>query len=379
MKLMIRKTQAVQTDNIDAPMEEQRDNEQRTTVVLEGSHQTKTGADNVEGKGKNCDMATKNNQPSQIVVDESRGKKMVTMSLKLNQVTTKKKPLATDEVTAAVRADPKLQCSSSKQFLSNSKLKGRNIPRIHSEDLSYKNPEGMIGSGSYGKCFKGLYRGNIPVVVKKFQCFVNEREVKKEAEVMQDIQGVEHHPSLPLLIGIRVNIRPYLLVSQFHGGNDCAYTLASGIRSELLTTPQQWLEVLIDLTTALGFIHQKGWIHDDLKENNVVLHLINNKWKPVIIDFGKSVKIGSAKCSLKTRDAKVYYWKAPEVLSGKSPPSTLSDIFSLGQVIKYVAKKAIKIKSFEECYECCLTRVSTLRPSSAQMVAAKLEAFKKTM
>jgi len=285
-------------------------------------------------------------------VEQSRGKKIVQLS----------------QQHQALKKQPQ-QSQHSKAMISIS------VSRIHREDLPYKVPDDKIGSGSYGRCYKGTYRGNIPVVVKNFRSSVNAREILHE-EVMQDIQWIEHHSSLPLLIGISVNAKPCLLVSQFHGNNMSAYTLSTAIKSKLLAASSEWLDVLITLAQALGFIHQKGWVHDDLKENNVVLHLMNDKWQPVIIDFGKSVRAATAKCGTKTRDPSIYYWKAPELLACLSPPSFLSDMYSLCKIIKLVGNKINVAESFSELFLCCLASKPSMRPSSAQMVAAKLETWK---
>ena len=77
----------------------------------------------------------------------------------------------------------------------NAKIK--NIPQIHTDDLSYQS---IIGSSSFEKCFKGRYGGNILAIVNKFKSYLTNEEVLNEAEAMQDIQRVDHQPSLALLI-----------------------------------------------------------------------------------------------------------------------------------------------------------------------------------
>ena len=67
------------------------------------------------------------------------------------------------------------------------------------------------------------------------------------------------------------------------------------------------------------FIHERGFLHNDLKSNNVVIDGSENK--PVIIDFGKSCKIAKARL----RKPKVNIEKSmnkfphitPEILCGE--------------------------------------------------------------
>ncbi|XP_031553520.1 RAF proto-oncogene serine/threonine-protein kinase-like [Actinia tenebrosa] len=251
------------------------------------------------------------------------------------------------------------------------------ITRINRDDLTTQKQEDIIGSGSYGTCYKAYYRGNIPVVIKEFKPLLSKAEVIREATAILNIQKIEHHPCLPLLLGINLNKSPPLLVTQFHGAeNDTSHTLSKAIRSKLLKSNEQWLDILIQLVKAVGFIHTRGWIHNDLKENNIVLHKITEmEWRPIVIDFGKSVKVLEAKCC-KPKE-KNYYWIAPEVLEGRSPPLQLSDIFSLGFIIKFVFRKLFTHKLADFVFESCLIKAPHLRMTSAQKLAATLISYKK--
>lgn len=289
------------------------------------------------------------------------------------------------KTTTALKNDRAAVCKTTQQTVSKTTQSLRSstpeklLPRIHREDLTEQQLKDVIGSGSYGTCYKGIYRGNIPVVIKAFKKSLVKAEVIREARAIQEIQSIEHHPCLPLVIGISLSDIPYLLVTQFHGaGNDLTYTLSKAVNSELLQTKEQWLDVLIEIAKALGFIHRRGWIHNDLKENNIVLHkLLQGQWRPIIIDFGKSVKVDEATCSKPKKDGQIYRWIAPEVLEGRCPPSPSSDIFSLGTIIKYVLRRVIKDKHTDYLFESCLISVPQLRAGNAQTVAASLIEYRK--
>ena len=82
------------------------------------------------------------------------------------------------------------------------------------------------------------------------------------------------------------------------------------------------------------FIQERGFLHNDLKSNNVVIAGSENK--PVIIDFGKSCKIVKARL----RKTKVNIDKsmnkfphiAPEIHRGERQ-SIASDVFSFGYLV----------------------------------------------
>ena len=89
------------------------------------------------------------------------------------------------------------------------------------------------------------------------------------------------------------------------------------------------------------FIHERGFLHNDLKSNNVVIDGSENK--PVIIDLGKSCKIVKARL----RKPKVNIEKsmnkfphiAPEMQRG-GRQSIASDVFSFGYLVTRLFKDA---------------------------------------
>ena len=77
-------------------------------------------------------------------------------------------------------------------------------------ELTPLKTENLIGSGSFGNCFKSFWRGNIPVIVKKIKS-QNHHELQHEANVL----GQLRHPNIPILLG--VNYTEHFLVMQLCG------------------------------------------------------------------------------------------------------------------------------------------------------------------
>ena len=118
--------------------------------------------------------------------------------------------------------------------------------------------------------------------------------------------------------------------------------------SEFSTLLQHYLslhkdcaELLQDVTEGLKHIHELRLLFKDLKEDNIDLYRAGSeRVNAVIIDFGKCMLETS--CSLnrlsesKHKTYKRRHWHvSPELVSGMSKPSTASDIYSLGRVIKH--------------------------------------------
>ena len=93
----------------------------------------------------------------------------------------------------------------------------------------------------------------------------------KEASFMQKFS----HRHIPLLFSIQLEKKPVSLIMQFIGENSKSTTVF-----KLLYDPhyqhqaaelsiKSWLCICYDITDALDHMHQRGYLHCDLKSNNV--------------------------------------------------------------------------------------------------------------
>ena len=114
------------------------------------------------------------------------------------------------------------------------------------------------------------------------------------------------------------------------------------------------------VTEALEHIHNKGFLHNDLKANNVVLERRDNIFNAVIIDFGKSTTIdGIKKKNLSKADQRVsqqrYPHIAPEIVSGTGSQTAASDVYSLAKLVNFVCDKTDSVKCrICYCKESCV-------------------------
>lgn len=83
-----------------------------------------------------------------------------------------------------------------------------------------------------------------------------------------------------------------------------------------------------------------GFLHNNIKMNNVILDFIEGAYNPVIIDFGKSLPMTSLRGpNVMSREKQRKYFQdfphvAHEIVNGKRGQSTKSDIYSFGKVVK---------------------------------------------
>ena len=130
----------------------------------------------------------------------------------------------------------------------------------------------FLGSGTFGSCYLDHYRG-MEVTVKKFHQWrsTDEGQIKEDVPCEAAIiSRLGDHPGLPLLLGICTQTMPYRLVAQLHGEKKKSLTLWRAIKKVKLDK-RCWFAILRAISKTLACIHEMGFLHDDLKSNNVVM------------------------------------------------------------------------------------------------------------
>jgi serine/threonine protein kinase len=155
-----------------------------------------------------------------------------------------------------------------------------------------KKIPGRIGEGTFGTCYCATYR-NLKVCVKEYkQCSKTAKELScrklraqayREASIIFDLGD---HTGLPMVFGICTKKQAVMLITQFHGGNEQSITIFKATKARLLSR-KEWDVIFIGVANTLQHIHSSGYLHCDLKGNNVLLEKRDDgKYNPVIIDFG---------------------------------------------------------------------------------------------
>ncbi|XP_068690623.1 fibroblast growth factor receptor 2-like [Montipora foliosa] len=222
----------------------------------------------------------------------------------------------------------------------NESLK-RDLKELMPEHLEYLSTH-PVGSGSYGQCFHAHYRG-IDVIVKQMKYSNNAVDKEKarknllhEAEV---IAVLGDHASLPMFFGVVTKSLPMCLVTQFHGLKEESTTLHQAASTKNMLTPAKYIAIFLKISSTLRYVHSKGYLHNDIKGNNVVLERTSSlEYNPILIDFGKSTKLGSLQCRQKQNATGSFgkSYLAPEVRRERLY-SVASDIFSLARMPKVVS------------------------------------------
>ena len=93
--------------------------------------------------------------------------------------------------------------------------------KLINRDLLMIDMDKSIGSGSFQKCYPGLYRGAFRVVVKEIKTRDDStkelEQVKREVlNKVAVIAALDDHPGVPHLFGVCTEKPPYYLVLQHH-------------------------------------------------------------------------------------------------------------------------------------------------------------------
>lgn len=252
------------------------------------------------------------------------------------------------------------------QGTTNKRPKMLDVNLINKDDL--EGEEVLIGEGSFGRCkLKTFVRTGTLVVVKEMK-HESYESVIREAKVMQSLSSSR----FPFAFGVLAKEQPYSIIMQFIGcpewkRSSTLYQVVAD-KSEMCVSirnsmsKSDWIRVCQDATDGVQHLHSAGFLHNDLKNNNILIH----RKRAFIIDLGKAC---DASLPPSKKYSTFYSHIAPEVLQGRCC-SFESDIFSLGQIFNFIRKfcHVVELRSIEK--DCTLSN-HVMRPT-ATYVANRL-------
>lgn len=108
------------------------------------------------------------------------------------------------------------------------------------------------------------------------------------------------HLNLAYLLGVCLEISHKMIVLAFHGIDSVSYSIHSILvsfkPSKVDISFTQWKVIVAEIISGLYYLHEKCKIlHNNVNEDNIVLHQENKKITDVIVDFGKACAIESGK------------------------------------------------------------------------------------
>lgn len=208
----------------------------------------------------------------------------------------------------------------------------------------------------------------------------------KEAVVSEFLSMSNHFPKL---YGTLVLDENMCIVQEFIGDKKTGkvFPLLNIMESNPspFLSPPSLLDIADDVLEGIHFMHSNGLLHNDIKADNVLLELRNDRWQGCIIDLGLVSTIvfpphvtikQSVMEDHKKLSGNVYV--APEVIDDGTALSEASDIYSVGVLLVFIGRAA-RLQDLVAIGESCSQKAPMLRPQSLKDVMPKVRALQEQL
>jgi serine/threonine protein kinase len=166
---------------------------------------------------------------------------------------------------------------------------------------------------------------------KSIKVFLNEIKTLAELE----------HPNIArfLDIGTSEKGKPFFVMEYVDG-----LSVTEHCNKNKLSVKER-LEFFREILNAINYSHSKGFIHCDIKPNNII---VDSKGTPKVIDFGIASKYGSFMSGKNQttffQNAFTPNYASPEQIKGEKNLSETTDVYSLGVVLYELLTGQLPIK-----------------------------------
>ena len=179
----------------------------------------------------------------------------------------------------------------------------------------------LVGVGASGAIYYALLDGN-PIAIK---ILVGKKEMRTMLEFRAEAESMAamDHPNIIKFhdYGER-GIYPYIVLEYIARGT------IHEVMSEFKFGLEEILKMGIMICDAITHIHEKGYIHRDLKPDNIML---TTEWSPKIIDFGLAINMENLSHFPTAVGSKGY--AAPEVAATPKEIDQKVDVYAMGAIL----------------------------------------------
>jgi serine/threonine protein kinase len=198
---------------------------------------------------------------------------------------------------------------------------------MHSQIIGDYRTISILGSGGSGTVFKAVHLSTgRKVAIKSLNIDGDINRFRNEARIQSSLQ----HPNIAELYEyIFHDGTPYIVMEYVRGIN-----LSDLIKRNGVTGIDNIKQIMVQITRAVAYLHERGIIHRDLKPSNIK---INEHGQVKLIDFGISKGLSTPKITKTGFMVGTIDYAAPERFKGQNYPQ--SDIWSIGAIFYELLSK----------------------------------------
>ncbi|MFH4975983.1 hypothetical protein AB6A40_002692 [Gnathostoma spinigerum] len=200
------------------------------------------------------------------------------------------------------------------------------LPNVFHLSLSDVDFQEAVGSGSFGKVYRGTYRGKT-VAIKRYRAisFGTKSEVDmfcREVSILCKLQ----HPNVISFVGACLDDPSQFAIITEFVLNGSLFSLIHEQKSVLEMSLK--LNIGLDVAKGMRYLHElSDWpvIHRDLNSHNILLH---EDGRAVVADFGESRFMAQRDDENMTKQPGNLRWMAPEIFTQSGHYDRKADVFS---------------------------------------------------
>jgi serine/threonine protein kinase len=207
--------------------------------------------------------------------------------------------------------------------------KTKNIPK----KIAGYTIQSVLGSGTFGVTYLAT-KGGQRYSIKEFRRPPKIERLKQEVLALKQVQPCQNVPKYKSIYRNNKNGKVYLITYYVEGIPMKQYIqdVRKGIYPQ--TTAKDINVLLLQLTSTLWCIHQHGYIHRNIKGNNIVVDPVPSPPKATWIDFGLSCFYDQSRrgvdCTTQKGGNRQYYPKEAFQKPLEKEMYPYLDVFALG-------------------------------------------------
>ena len=181
---------------------------------------------------------------------------------------------------------------------------------------------GVLGSGAYGRVYKGVDNQSGRIIAMKKMPINLERDgipttTLREVSLLKELI----HPNIVLLYDVVVSNNNFFIIFEFLDRD-----LRKLMDETQSLTQVQVKKIMTQILSALALCHSRRFMHRDIKPENI---LIDNNYDIKLADFGLA-RAYQVPGRPYTQEVQTLWYRAPEVLLGNDQYTVAIDVWSVG-------------------------------------------------